>query len=69
MISYRERRKIEMRTKLDFQDYEFVIYLFFHSIYCFVVFNFNRAQFEWMLMKLTASGKFERIEKGDNIGE
>jgi len=48
------------RTKLNYEDYKFVIYLFFHSIYSFLILNPNKAKFEWMLMKLTASGRFER---------
>ena len=51
-----------MKTKLDFQDYKFVVYLFFSSIYNFFTFNRKNAEFKWMLMKLTASGKFENVD-------
>ncbi len=53
------------RTKLDFNDCKFVIYLFFSSIWNFMILNTNEAKLKWMLMCLTASGRFEKVEKED----
>jgi len=51
------------RTKLDFDDLKFITYLFFNSIWNFMLLNTSKAKLNWMLMCLTASGRFEKIEK------
>lgn len=53
------------RTKLDFEDFKFIVYLFFASITNFCLLNFNKSKFQWMLMQLTASGRFENIDRSE----
>jgi len=55
-----ENDKEFKRTKLNWKDRKFVVCMFFHSIFCYMTFKPNQAELEWMIMKLTAMGRFER---------
>lgn len=51
------------RTKLDFEDWKFVLWLFFHSIGNLFILRFDQSKFQWMLMRLTAGGHFDSSRK------
>ena len=49
-----------MKTKLDLADIKFILYLFFTGIFDSITCKSDSARFKFVIMKLTASGKFEK---------